>query len=642
MRSVEPPSSFLPAEAGIYKTAEVCIAERNKQQLSSGYEEDLKSADRTTMINGSGSGAHIEFKGSNKPSMCFGQSQYTAEEYQAVQNALRQKLGPEFISSRQAGGGQKVQSVMLSFLKPHRNTATVQPVLSYLEPHRDPTTVQPVLSFLEPHRDPTTVQPVLSFLEPHRDPTTVQPVLSFLEPHRDPATVVGGGWGLPGEATEDSWRQTMFMKQQCIDNSIEPACYCFVNMGLVQMSSALHEITNWLLKNSKKLGLMSTAKSSSSCDKTLWVLSQVCYIEGHKVIGLANEMFGYNGWSHSITQQNVDFVDLINGRFHVGVSAFVKVQLKDGSFHEDVGYGVSEGLKSKALSLEKARKEAVTDGLKRSLKCFGNALGNCILNKEYLMAINKIPKQPPAPLDPSETKRSDGEPLVERARYSSLLQAESRNCTGAVTGQTTPQNQHRAPPAEESRGGVPPHSHPQPRALEPRGSSENNQPSLSRTVNLADVSGSVGPEADPRYQRKLRQQQLQQKFREQMAAKKQQEEQQQRAQQEPTAPPSEQRPGSHRQNDPQMWDFPIDSSDIVDLPAAPTTPLGSHQMMTRSKTPQRQQFLRPPVRPGHCQPGYSHGTSEHRLLQQPASDQRTGTDTGVELQSTENRRDNDK
>lgn len=35
------------------------------------------------------------------------------------------------------------------------------------------------------------------------------------------------------------------------------------------------------------------------------VLVQVCYIEGHRVISLANEMFGYNGWSHSITQQNV-------------------------------------------------------------------------------------------------------------------------------------------------------------------------------------------------------------------------------------------------------------------------------------------------------------------------------------------------
>ena len=41
---------------------------------------------------------------------------------------------------------------------------------------------------------------------------------------------------------------------------------------------------------------------------------------------------------------------------------------QDGVFHEDVGYGVSEGMRSKALSLEKAKKEAVTDGLKRALK----------------------------------------------------------------------------------------------------------------------------------------------------------------------------------------------------------------------------------------------------------------------------------
>lgn len=37
----------------------------------------------------------------------------------------------------------------------------------------------------------------------------------------------------------------------------------------------------------------------------LCVFWQVCYIEGHRVISLANEMFGYNGWSHSISQQNV-------------------------------------------------------------------------------------------------------------------------------------------------------------------------------------------------------------------------------------------------------------------------------------------------------------------------------------------------
>uniref|UniRef100_A0A3P8V682 RAD52 homolog, DNA repair protein n=1 Tax=Cynoglossus semilaevis TaxID=244447 RepID=A0A3P8V682_CYNSE len=32
---------------------------------------------------------------------------------------------------------------------------------------------------------------------------------------------------------------------------------------------------------------------------------RVCYVEGHRVVSLANEMFGYNGWSHSISQQNV-------------------------------------------------------------------------------------------------------------------------------------------------------------------------------------------------------------------------------------------------------------------------------------------------------------------------------------------------
>ena len=66
------------------------------------------------------------------------------------------------------------------------------------------------------------------------------------------------------------------------------------------------------------------------------------------------------------TNSTVDFIDHSNGRYFVGVSAFVRVQLRDGAFHEDIGYGTSEGMRSKALSLEKARKEAVTDGLKRS------------------------------------------------------------------------------------------------------------------------------------------------------------------------------------------------------------------------------------------------------------------------------------
>ncbi len=48
-----------------------------------------------------------------------------------------------------------------------------------------------------------------------------------------------------------------------------------------------------------------------------------------------------------------DFVDQLGDRYHVGVSAVVRVELKDGAYHEDVGYGVSEGMRSKALSIEK-------------------------------------------------------------------------------------------------------------------------------------------------------------------------------------------------------------------------------------------------------------------------------------------------
>ncbi|XP_042608688.1 DNA repair protein RAD52 homolog isoform X2 [Cyprinus carpio] len=332
---------------------------------------------------------------------------------------------------------------------------------------------------------------------------------------------------------------------------------------------------------------------------------KVCYIEGHKVISLANEMFGYNGWSHSISQQNVDFVDLINGKFYVGVSAFVKVQLKDGSYHEDVGYGVSEGLKSKALSLEKARKEAVTDGLKRALKCFGNALGNCILNKEYLIAINKIPKQPPPPLDLEKTKRSDGEPSVEKARFDSLARANSRELIKLTEPANIPSERMGSHPvrARHESGAGSRTSLTNPAAHSGNTSahqdSENRPSNTSRSAaDMADLSSS-DPPLDSKQQRKLRQQQLQQKFRQEMEAKKllqKQKTQQSNASAEPL-------PLQTKQDDPELWDFTLDGIDMLDdpttgstVPPRPTTP-SQHKMMTRSKTPQRAQSLRPPAQP---------------------------------------------
>ena len=52
-------------------------------------------------------------------------------------------------------------------------------------------------------------------------------------------------------------------------------------------------------------------------------------------------------------------------------------------------------MRSKALSVEKARKEAVTDGLKRALKSFGNALGNCLNDKDYMKVMTSVKKEVP-------------------------------------------------------------------------------------------------------------------------------------------------------------------------------------------------------------------------------------------------------
>ncbi|XP_077325048.1 DNA repair protein RAD52 homolog isoform X2 [Lithobates pipiens] len=413
---------------------------------------------------------------------------------------------------------------------------------------------------------------------------------------------------------------------------------------------------------------------------------KVCYIEGHRVISLANEMFGYNGWSHSITQQNVDFVDLSNGKFYVGVCAFVKVQLKDGSFHEDVGYGVSEGLKSKALSLEKARKEAVTDGLKRALKCFGNSLGNCIMDKNYLRAVNKLPKLlaggdlertqvrqgevriywltqcflkkeeetishsgsperlqektlPPLPdLDGAQTKRQDFDASLEKARYNSLLQQQK----------DTDQN------------------HPEMAELKLTSSCEQSPPKLhqedsKKTNPIPNVCGSsssfgsslsvLQPEMDATLQRKLRQKQLQQRFREEMEKKQNQsastflDDGHRGASNANKLPPLDHSTptvagsaqimaaleNEYLADDPELWDIPLDAVEVenfsngsVQSALTLPTPLGLHQMTTRSKTPQRPANQRQPMRQTSWNQSHGNLTTPQRADKSPYGLNQTG------------------
>jgi DNA recombination protein Rad52 len=88
---------------------------------------------------------------------------------------------------------------------------------------------------------------------------------------------------------------------------------------------------------------------------------KLTYAEGWKVINVANEVFGFEGWSSNIVSLTTDYMDYNEEtrRYNVGVSAVMRVTLKEGVFHEDVGYGMIENAKGKGMALDKVRNAPV-------------------------------------------------------------------------------------------------------------------------------------------------------------------------------------------------------------------------------------------------------------------------------------------
>ncbi len=124
----------------------------------------------------------------------------------------------------------------------------------------------------------------------------------------------------------------------------------------------------------------------------------LAYMEGHEVISMLNTIFGWDGWNSKVVSFETDYVDVSNGgKWNVGVAATVRLTalVKDGGkarevWHEDTGYGTMDNGPSRGKAMEKCRKEAVTDGLKRAGRQFGNATGGCLYNKEYLERVRKV------------------------------------------------------------------------------------------------------------------------------------------------------------------------------------------------------------------------------------------------------------
>lgn len=135
---------------------------------------------------------------------------------------------------------------------------------------------------------------------------------------------------------------------------------------------------------------------------------KLTYIESCRAIQFANQAFGFNGWSCEIVECKEEYRMNRHDKWHVLFSSKVRIQLKDGTYHEDVGFGQSDGQKDLGAALETAKKACISDARKRALRCFGELLGNSCYDKDHLREVNSIQTKPKFNLPRDRPERFPG------------------------------------------------------------------------------------------------------------------------------------------------------------------------------------------------------------------------------------------
>lgn len=110
------------------------------------------------------------------------------------------------------------------------------------------------------------------------------------------------------------------------------------------------------------------------------------YLEGYDIIDTANTIFGFGGWSYTISslEQVSEEINENQNRV-IAYRAVVTVKVyaenkQDSITRSDVGYGTGIA-RDYASAHESGGKEAVTDALKRAMRSFGSQFGNALYDK---------------------------------------------------------------------------------------------------------------------------------------------------------------------------------------------------------------------------------------------------------------------
>lgn len=158
----------------------------------------------------------------------------------------------------------------------------------------------------------------------------------------------------------------------------------------------------------------------------------ISYLEGYDVIEAANEIFGFDGWCYAV--QDVQFVRMHDVGFY---QAIVRVRVGDVERTDvgccDVAVSRDKGIDSaSADAFGTAVKGAVTDGLKRALRTFGNQFGNSLYDSD----------------DPAHAAAADGPQMLEGGRPTTAGRGAAATHRSAEGSQRDTEDTHQ--------GGSPP------------------------------------------------------------------------------------------------------------------------------------------------------------------------------------------
>ena len=144
------------------------------------------------------------------------------------------------------------------------------------------------------------------------------------------------------------------------------------------------------------------------------------YIEGHTAISEANRVFGYGGWGYElvgdVALREIENVDPKTGEVKLirAYSAPVRVTVPGAPPRTDIGFhAVTE---ETAEGHETAAKGAVTDGMKRALRSFGDRFGNGLYGDQSPPTGSPRPQRVPAQANNNRSGQTQANRPVRQAQ----------------------------------------------------------------------------------------------------------------------------------------------------------------------------------------------------------------------------------